>query len=386
MKILNVNFSIDKVTGGGTAERTLKMSESLQQAGHECSILSLDIGDLEQTKKRLNKIDFILLKCFIKRYYLPVLSINTLQLIRYAIQKADIIHLMSHWTMINILLYYYAKKYKKPYVICPAGAMTIFGRSKSLKILYNWTIGKKIIKNASACIAITNDEINDFRQYDVDNQQIKLIPNGISADDFYEKNNRDFRKEYQLNDRPFILYIGRLNPIKGPDILLNAFLGCKKHLKNYQLVFAGPDEGIQENLQQIAKSNEVDKDVHFVGYLNQKQKSRAYHACSFVVIPSRHEAMSIVVLEAGILKKPVLLTTECGLNELGEKNVAIVKPVTENGISEGLLEMSKRLQEDASFGTDLFQYINKNYTFEIITEKFVTLYKNIVYSSTTRSN
>jgi len=42
MNILNVNMSIDPVTGGGTAERTLQISRALNRAGHQCTVLTTD--------------------------------------------------------------------------------------------------------------------------------------------------------------------------------------------------------------------------------------------------------------------------------------------------------------------------------------------------------
>ena len=286
MKILNVNCTIDKETGGGTAERTLKMSESLQHSGQDCSILSLHIGNLTTTKKKLKDIKFILLPCLIKRFYIPVLSFKVLTLIKESIKNADIIHLMSHWTILNVIVYFYIKKFKKPYVVCPAGAMIIFGRSQKWKIIFNRIIGEKLIREASACIAITEDEISVFKQYKVESKRIVLIPNGISERDFLVKNDNDFKKKNNLSKLPYILFIGRLNPIKGPDILLNAFVATKERFRDYQLIFAGPDEGMQESLQEIAKLNHLEKNVKFVGYLDQEQKSKAYLGSSFVVIPS----------------------------------------------------------------------------------------------------
>jgi glycosyltransferase involved in cell wall biosynthesis len=376
MKILNVNCTIDKEKGGGTAERTLKMSESLHNAGHKCSILSLDIGS-EKNATMTSSIKTILLPCILKRFYFPSLSWKSLKRIKNSVKTADIIHLMSHWTVINAIVYVFIKVYQKKYVVCPAGAMVIFGRNKIFKKLYNVVVGKSIIKNAAACIAITTDEITQFDEYGVKLDNIVHIPNGVSLCDFQIDKNRDFRQQFQIPNKPFILFIGRLNLIKGPDLLLDAYIKAKDNLKDYILVFAGPDEGLQEGLQQKTVELGFESQVKFIGYLNQEQKSRAYFESAFVVIPSRHEAMSIVVLEAGILKKPVLLSDQCGLNNLKEDDIAIVQPATRNGICDGLIEMQKRLEIDTKFGTNLYQYINNNYTWKIITQKFIKLYENI---------
>jgi glycosyltransferase involved in cell wall biosynthesis len=205
MKKLNVNNTIDKKTGGGTAERTLKMSESLQEAGLECSILSDDMSD-ENGPTIRGEENTILLPCISKRLYLPSLSLTTFRMIREAVLAADIVHLMSHWTFINAFVYLLIRIYRKKYVVCPAGSMTIYGRSKTFKRIYNYIIGKSIIKNASSCIAITKDEIKQFESYGIRKENIALIPNGVSSSDFETSNHEDFKKQFGLSDKPMILF------------------------------------------------------------------------------------------------------------------------------------------------------------------------------------
>jgi len=71
-------------------------------------------------------------------------------------------------------------------------------------------------------------------------------------------------------------------------------------------VFAGPDGGMLKSLKNIVRENGLDERVHFVGYLDHSYKYLAYDEAEFLVIPSRMEAMSIVVLEAGVIGTPVL--------------------------------------------------------------------------------
>ncbi len=166
MKILNVNMSIDPVRGGGTAERTLQMSLYLARKGIECSILTTDIGLNDEYIKNIERagVKIYALPTINERFYLPTYGCS--KTIANIVQQADIIHIMNHWTILNVLVIYcYTKKLNKPYVICPAGALNIYGRSKTIKMVYNWLTGRKIVKNADGQIAITPDEINQFISY-----------------------------------------------------------------------------------------------------------------------------------------------------------------------------------------------------------------------------
>ena len=161
MKVLNVNMSLDPVTGGGTAERTFQISKSLAKAGTECMVLTTDLGLTPERIKAMGKVRVIALPCLFRRFYVPKFSYKQ---IKNVVKSVDVVHLMGHWTFINALVYFIAHRLNKPYVVCPAGALPIYGRSKFIKKLYNWVIGRKIIRNANGHIAIAVNEINQFQR------------------------------------------------------------------------------------------------------------------------------------------------------------------------------------------------------------------------------
>ena len=134
MKVLNVNNTIDPVTGGGTAERTFQMSRYLIKSGISCSILTTNIGLTSERIQALNGVEIIAYPCISTRFYVPKFSYKE---IKQLIASVDIIHLMGHWTFLNALVYVIARRLKKPYVLCPAGSLVIYGRSKVLKRFYN---------------------------------------------------------------------------------------------------------------------------------------------------------------------------------------------------------------------------------------------------------
>ena len=375
MIVLNVNMSLDPVNGGGTAERTFQISRHMVKFGIPCSVLTLDLGLQPERKNSLNGVNVIALPCLFNRYYIPKLSFRTL---RNTVNEADIIHLMNHWTFLNALVYLIARFLKKPYVVCPAGALPIFGRSRGKKKYYNWIIGNKIIRDASGYIAIGANEIDQFLSYGVEAHRVTLIPNGINAEDFQADEIADFRRKYGLGDNPFIMFMGRLNVIKGPDLLLNAFSKVNEAFNDYHLVFAGPDGGMLRDLKEKSGEMEIANRVHFTGYLGGEEKSSAYRAASLLVIPSRQEAMSIVVLEAGITGTPVLLTNQCGFDEVERIGGGKVVYATVEGLQNGLLEILKDPDKLKSIGTNLKKHVIANYTWEKIINKYIDLYRQVL--------
>jgi glycosyltransferase involved in cell wall biosynthesis len=375
MRILNVNMSLDPVTGGGTAERTFQISRSLARTGLQCDVLTINSNLDDERIEQLKGINLIALECLVERYYFPKLSHR---IIKNAVANADIIHLMNHWTILNALVYISARRQNKPYVVCPAGTLPLFGRSKKFKYLYNGFIGNHIISNANGHIAIGVNEIDHFEKYGVEPDKVSLIPNGIDPEDFNTSDVDNFRRKFGLNDNPFILFVGRLNPIKGPDLLLHAFKKISEVFNDYQLVYAGPDGGMLSELQEKSKETKIANRVHFTGYIGGEEKSSAYRAASLLAIPSRQEAMSIVVLEAGIMGTPVLLTDQCGFDEVERIGGGKVVSASVEGLQNGLIGMLKDPDNLKSIGTNLKRHVIDNYTWEKIINKYIDLYSQVL--------
>jgi glycosyltransferase involved in cell wall biosynthesis len=367
-------MSIDPVTGGGTAERTMQISRALSRAGHKCYILTTQTKAKNITSSRVDGIELIALDCINHRYQIPKFSFST---IKDAVSNADIIHIMNHWTVINALAYYFVKQQNKPYVVCPAGSLPLFGRSTVLKKTYNGVIGHRIISNANGHIAISINEIPHFKSYGVSREKIRIIPNGIDPEDFMANDISHFRQKFCLGDAPFLLFVGRLNFIKGPDLLLEAFRQINRKHNGYHLVFAGPDGGMLSELQQKVQSYHLANRIHFTGYLGGSEKSSAYQAADLLVIPSRQEAMSIVVLEAGITGTPVLLTDQCGFNEVAAIGGGKVVSATIEGIVEGIDEIVDTA-ELPKMGIKLKKFVDTHYSWDKIINKYIELFNLIL--------
>jgi glycosyltransferase involved in cell wall biosynthesis len=378
MHVLNVNMSIDPVRGGGTAERTVKLSKFLARAGVQTTILTVENGRTLPTSiaegVQVNRLPGLF-----NRFNIPKPVISE---INRQVKSVDVIHLMNHWTPLNALVYMVARRTHKPYVFCPAGALPNVGRSKVLKLIYNHLVGYRIAKQAWACIAISRNEIDHFSAYGVPVEEVRVIPNGVDPDDFQDRDVRAFREKYALGEGPFLLFMGRLNHIKGPDLLILAFSLIQKEFESLQLVLAGPDDGLKPNLMQIVKDMHLMKQVHFIGYVGGEDKSRAYHAAELLVIPSRQEAMSIVVLEAGMCGTPVVLTDRCGFDAVAEVDGGKVVPATVEGLRHGIRSTLTNSANTDLYGANLKQFVEKNFVWDVIVRRYVELYNTVMPGKT----
>lgn len=377
MRVLNVNVLLDPITGGGTAERTFQMSRALARAGVECAILTTDIGLTTDRIEQLGDVRVIALPCISKRFFVVKFSWRQLKAL---VASVDVIHIMGHWSMLNVLVTILARQTGTPYVVCPAGELPLFGRSRWIKQLFNMLIGYRIVREAAGYIAVTPDEIPAYARYGVAASQVTVIPNGINEADFRVDEVSQFADRFGLGAAPFILFMGRINPIKGPDLLLDAFCSIVHRHPELHMVFAGPDGGLLGSLQKMTQDRGLTDRVHFIGYIAGRDKAEAYRAADILVIPSRQEAMSIVVLEAGIVGTPVLLTDRCGFDEVATVGGGQVVAATANDLAVGLDCLLADRSALKGMGERLQARVRQNFTWEVIVGRFQDLYQRILAS------
>ena len=143
-------------------------------------------------------------------------------------------------------------------------------------------------------------------------------------------------------------------------------------------MFAGPDGVRLESLKAMSLKTKIEKHVHFIGYIGGDEKSHAYHAAELLAIPSRHEAMSIVALEAGITGTPILITDQCGFDDVEYIGGGIVVPASVKGLQIGLNKFFNSKEELRSIGESLKDYVLENFTWDAIVKKYIELYEQII--------
>jgi glycosyltransferase involved in cell wall biosynthesis len=279
--------------------------------------------------------------------------------------------------VINALAVLAAKRAGKPWVVCPAGALPIVGRSGALKRLYNAVIGRKIVREASGHVAITTDELLAFSSYGVDPAKVVVIPNGVSLIPEGAADASAFRARHRLGSRGIILFMGRLSYIKGPDLLLEAFLRAIDSLPAHDLVFAGPDDGLLGKLQATAVRAGASGRVRFVGYVGGADKEAAYAASDLLVVPSRKEAMSLVAIEAGIRGKPVLLTDQCGFNEVEVAGGGRVVPARSDALGEALVSLLSDREALVRRGAAMREFVRRDYLWDTAVARYLELFRQI---------
>lgn len=231
----------------------------------------------------------------------------------------DIIHSHSVWTDVNRLAASLSRRRKLPHLIGPCGAL-----SSSAIRHHGWKkwparfwFADRALREANCLLANSDSECEDIRKYGLVNP-VAVVANPVSGFSKPAISREDFCQRYGLDrDKRYLLYLGRLHPVKGLERLLEAWAALRRFQSEWCLILAGPDEGgYRSTLEQKIQSLGCQDTVSFTGPLNDKAKWGAYAAASLFVMPSDFENFGIAIAEALIMGVPVITTTGTPWNSL----------------------------------------------------------------------
>jgi 1,2-diacylglycerol 3-alpha-glucosyltransferase len=173
-------------------------------------------------------------------------------------------------------------------------------------------ISKQQCNAVDAIVAPSKPMLDVLRQYGV-LSNAEVIPTGLQEHSFKVMESIDFRQKYGIaQDRPMLLYVGRVAFEKNIDFLLSVAQVLKDEYPELLLVVTG--EGPAEaSLHQLSKSLGIERNIQFIGYLDRHTELNAcYAAADIFVFASTSETQGLVILEAMAQGTPVVAIAELG--------------------------------------------------------------------------
>lgn len=149
---------------------------------------------------------------------------------------------------------------------------------------------------------------------------------------------------------PVVLFVGRLDRLKGPEILLRASATLRKTVPGLTVVFVGRADGTQDGLPYLdwlkKKANDLGVECQFVGTVHRGDLRAWYARARLLVVPSLYDNFPMVALEGMASARPVVCTSSTGIAEMIEGTGCgeVVPP----GDPEALAEAMQRYLTDAS--------------------------------------
>ncbi len=251
----------------------------------------------------------------------------------------------------------------------------------------------EVMKIVDKVIASTLDELSQIQWlYKVKTENITVVPPGVDLNHFYPIPKDEAREyiEAEINDR-LLLFVGRIEPLKGIDTLLQALARMKQTgvLDRHEICLPviGGDASVSDEqmtvemsrLQSMREELGLDDFVKFLGKKSQASLPYYYSAADILVMPSHYESFGLVALEAMACGTPVVASQVGGLNHLIEDGeTGFLVP---NQDSEALAEKLTILLDDHILHQRMGQKAverAKQYAWDIIAPQILDVYNKIV--------
>ena len=170
---------------------------------------------------------------------------------------------------------------------------------------------KDLAQNCHHIIASTEKEKKELTQhYGASPQSISVVPCGVNLELFQPMDKALARQQLGFTDDKLILFVGRIDPLKGIEQLLKAM----PYLQNGQrprLVIVGGDENSQqelEKLEELSRELHIESAVTLLGMIKHEQTPYFYSAADVCVVPCYYESFGLVALEALACGTPIVAT------------------------------------------------------------------------------
>ena len=361
-ELVKHNINIDVATTNAGLEKELKIGEWIEEFGVKTKYFRY-IG-----YKHFNiSLPFILF-----------LIKNT--------RKYSVIHVSGVWNFPVLVAPLVAKIFRRPYIITLHGALLKKALSSKKvivkKILYHLFVRPNLLFADKIHVTSINEREDLIRLSGVSEDKIEYIPFGIPAYSYsFNANDKvTFRRSYGVSGGDdVIVFLGRIHPIKGLDMLIRSFIRLSELESKLKLLVIGPDDvGYKSELLNNIDSFTRDK-IIFTGHLVGLDKYLGLFSSDIFILPSYMENFGMTVIEAMQMELPVIVTDQVGIStELVPDYHAVVTKCNENDIFKGvrkLLVDDKLKMLLAMNGNKLYK---SRFTSNAVANKMIKVYEGII--------
>lgn len=166
------------------------------------------------------------------------------------------------------------------------------------------------------CVSCTEEERQFIELYGTPPGQIEIVAPGVEHAFFAPGDKRGARKALDLGDGPVLLFVGRIQPLKGADVAVRALAALNR--RDAQLLIVGGASGTEGDrevsyLHSLIDEFHLNDQVRLVAPQAHHMLSTYYRAADAVLVPSRSESFGLVALEAAACGTPVIASAVGGL-------------------------------------------------------------------------
>jgi len=367
-----------------------EMARAIAKLGHDTTIYTTNQDGSTQLRVPISQTVY---KGNVKIKYFPIqtprfwgYSLPLARELQKMISNFDIVHLHSLYLFHNMICGHFCRKYNVPYLIRPHGSLDpfIYRRHRLRKSIMELLFERRNFKYSQAVHFATEEEMNlaSSSELMLKSKGI-VIPLGLELteyDNLPEKGT--FRSKYtEINGKKIVLFFGRINFVKGLEILAGAFSKVIDFISDVHLVIAGPDnEGFENKVKKWLADRKILDRATFTGLLQGRDKLSVLQDADIFVLPSYSENFGISVIEAMACGLPVVISDKVKIwREISNSGAGKVISCDENLLAESILELLNDKGLAKQMGLKGKKLVKERFEWSNIAYKLEDVYSKIVF-------
>ena len=392
MRIIQIIPSISLVYGG-PSQMVLGLSAALAAKNIDVTIITTDSnGDIGQLPLNVplnqpiqqNGYQIIYFRCSPFRRY--KFSLSLLQWLNANAKQFDIAHIHALFSPVTTLAATIARGHNLPYIIRPCGMLDPADLQKKyrLKQIYAALLERHNLAGAAAIHFTSKEEAKISERFGLDStgkmpvpQQDLVIPLGVTASLFPKR-----LREFQV---PIVLFMSRIEPKKGLDLLIPALEIILASGIEFHFILAGSnpqDADYETRIKLKIQNSSLSKYTTIAGFVTGDRKNELLTNADLFVLPSYYENFGIAVAEAMAAGVAVAISDRIHIAEdIQQAEAGWVGPLEVGAIASTIESALLDPQERQRRGLNAKKYAKKHYNWEAIAQQTIDAYQHILSSS-----
>jgi glycosyltransferase involved in cell wall biosynthesis len=388
MRILQIIPSISQVYGG-PSQMVLGLSQALGNAGVEVTILSTNTnGDRGQPTLDVPLGVPIAGSNYQIRYFANSpfrrykFSFGLLNWLRHHAHEYDLAHIHALFSPVSSCAATIARRHKLPYVLRPLGTLdpADLRKKRWLKQVYAGLLEAENLRGAAALHFTSPQEAKISERFGAVTRDW-IYPLGVQLPEA-TLTAAEVRSRYQIPpDRPILLFLSRIDPKKGLDLLIPALEDLAQR-QDFQFLLAGSnpqDPDYERQILQRLQASALQSRTTIAGFVSGGLKTSLLAAADLFVLPSYYENFGIAVAEAMAVGTPVLISDQVHIWEaIAQSQSGWICRCTVDSLRETLETALQDAGQRQERGLHAQHYAQTHFTWEAIAQSLVLEYQQIL--------
>ena len=381
MKIAEVNVYFSPFMVGGAEWYVLNISKRLVEMGHEVHVFTADKYRGEKAAP-YEVMDDISVHRIPLRFDLSY-RVKSWKGLGDAIarEKFDVIHSYDYAQVHSRTALRVAKKSGVPSALTVFDVHRMIPRPfyKQIPIrLFESFFAGSVLNDATKILVRAPELIPPLEKMGAKEEKIIITPSGINEDSLQSFDGKRFLSERAISGSPLILFLGRLNPLKGPQRILGVAPDILKEFPDAAFVFVGPDQsGYSRTLREMTRG--FASHVFFLGAIYDfEEKMRVYASCDLFVLPTTFEGTSQAIFEAMSQARPIISTKTGGIPsqiDSGREGI-LVNYGDDEALKNAILDLLKDRKKAQVLGSNAREKV-RQFTYPILASNIERIYQSL---------